>query len=663
MVIWTAELKELVKLYDSFKGRYPKLDRELDKLVKTNDENIVLVYARRCLEVIITDLCERELKRDRGTEPLKGVIDRLNKEEKIPYNITVSMQNLNSLSTFGAHPKDFDPRQVKPVVLDLTTVLEWYLKYIEDHESFVDEPGSPEEKRKEPASLIKGRLKLGKRIIMGIRVLLVTAIIIVSLLVFDIIHFGKQARAVSIGSIIVLPFENYTGQDTLDWLISGLHSCLIQDMGKIGSLHIPGTTTSQVFKDSHKTIKEITSEVKVDAALETGVLCLGEDSICFQTRLLKAGQDEEQLWIADYKVARNQILNWYSGVTKQIAKEINIKLTPEEERLLSKSRTVNKQAYEEYLKARSYLKDARKESLSKAMDNLNSAIEKEPYWAPLYAGLAELWMWIQQAGYEPPSVAAPKIYENLNKAMELDPDLAEVHYLSAMIAHLVEWNWEKSEKEFLKTLAINPNDSYSRLLYSQLLLILQRNDEALAQRELAVGLDPLNNYIMKLLYSGTLVQAGDFKAALSVAAELVAGNPMDLNANWMIEISAYRLKEYDKVIKAVGNILPVFNMKEDDIKEIERIYRESGIVTAYEELMKHLERYAENNPICFMELSCRYIIANQPDKAIDWIEKGFEIHDPQMSYITASGRFLEQLFGNPRFIAVCKKMNLPLPKD
>jgi len=498
---------------------------------------------------------------------------------------------------------------------------------------------------------------------MGIRVLLVTAIIIVSLLVFDIIHFGKQARAVSIGSIIVLPFENYTGQDTLDVLISGLHSCLIQDMGKIGSLHIPGTTTSQVFKDSHKTIKEITSEVKVDAALETGVLCLGEDSICFQTRLLKAGQDEEQLWIADYKVARNQILNWYSGVTKQIAKEINIKLTPEEERLLSKSRTVDKQAYEEYLKARSYLKDARKESLSKAMDNLNSAIEKEPYWAPLYAGLAELWMWIQQAGYEPPSVAAPKIYENLNKAMELDPDLAEVHYLSAMIAHLVEWNWEKSEKEFLKTLAINPNDSYSRLLYSQLLLILQRNDEALAQRELAVGLDPLNNYIMKLLYSGTLVQAGDFKAALSVAAELVAGNPMDLNANWMIEISAYRLKEYDKVIKAVGNILPVFNMKEDDIKEIERIYRESGIVTAYEELMKHLERYAENNPICFMELSGRYIIANQPDKAMDWIEKGFEIHDPQMTYITASGRFLEQLFGNPRFIAVCKKMNLPLPKD
>ena len=97
MTIWSTEIKDLEKLYDSFKGRHPKLDKELKKLIKTDDENMVLIYARRCLEVIITDLCERELKRPRGTEPLKGIIDKLNKEEKVPHNIIVSMQNLNSL--------------------------------------------------------------------------------------------------------------------------------------------------------------------------------------------------------------------------------------------------------------------------------------------------------------------------------------------------------------------------------------------------------------------------------------------------------------------------------------------------------------------------------------------------------------------------------------
>ena len=79
--------------------------------------------------------------------------------------------------------------------------------------------------------------------------------------------------------------------------------------------------------------------------------------------------------------------------------------------------------------------------------------------------------------------------------------------------------------------------------------------------------------------------------------------------------------------------------------------------------MKHLEKYAENNYIGFFDMAFRYIIANQPDKAMDWIEKGFESHDPLMTYITKSAQILEPLFGNPRFIAICEKMNLPLPKS
>jgi eukaryotic-like serine/threonine-protein kinase len=387
------------------------------------------------------------------------------------------------------------------------------------------------------------------------------------------------------------------------------------------------------------------------------------NSFRLRTQLIKA-EHESHLWGESFQNEINDvkdIFNIQIRVAKSIAEELKAVISPEEKRLIEKIPAADLAVYNEYLKARSYWNDFRKESLNKALEFLYSGVEKNPGWAPLYAGLAEVWMWIQQAGYEPPSVAAPKIFENLNKAMELDPDLAEAHYLSAMIAHLVEWNWGKSEKEFLKTLAINPNDAMTRMLYAQLLLILQRNDEALAQKELAVSLDPLNP-MMKLLYSGTLVQAGDFKTGLSVAEELVAAYPADLNANGMIELAAYRLKEYDKVIRSVKYSLP-FLIEENVYEGIVRIYSESGIVSAYEEIMKHLEKYAENNPICFMEMSTRYIIANQPDKAMDWIEKGFELHDPQMTYIAASGQYFNQLFGNPRFIAICEKMNLPLPKN
>jgi len=182
MAIWSAEIKELETLYHSLKGKFPDLEKELVQLLETKDANVALLYSRRSLEVIITDVCERELKRPRGTEPLKGIIDKLNREEKVPHNIIVSMQNLNSLSTFGTHPKDFEPRQVRPVLLDLTTVLEWYLEYMEDKESDIGESGASERKRKGPDGLIRGRSKPGKRIIMVTSVLLLAAIIIICFL-------------------------------------------------------------------------------------------------------------------------------------------------------------------------------------------------------------------------------------------------------------------------------------------------------------------------------------------------------------------------------------------------------------------------------------------------------------------------------------------------
>jgi tetratricopeptide (TPR) repeat protein len=156
--------------------------------------------------------------------------------------------------------------------------------------------------------------------------------------------------------------------------------------------------------------------------------------------------------------------------------------------------------------------------------------------------------------------------------------------------------------------------------------------------------------------------AGDFKTGLSLAEEVVAVDPGNYMANNAIILAAYRSKEYDKVLTAEKYLLPVL-IGEDAFKEIERIYREHGIVPAYDKIMKHLEEFAQNNPISPIDMAIRYITANQPDKAIDCIEKGFEIHDPVMIYIATKMLNLEPLFGTPRFIAICEKMNLPLPKS
>ena len=107
-------------------------------------------------------------------------------------------------------------------------------------------------------------------------------------------------------------------------------------------------------------------------------------------------------------------------------------------------------------------------------------------------------------------------------------------------------------------------------------------------------------------------------------------------------------------------IIGEIQFEDDTFKEIERIYDEQGFLAAEEEIAHQLEVFAENNSITPADLATAYIYANQPDKAMDWLEKAYEIHDPQMIFL-GKNPYYNKLKDNPRYIALLKKMNLPLP--
>jgi len=490
--------------------------------------------------------------------------------------------------------------------------------------------------------------------------------VIIGLVTFNIVEGTKGLKPGDIQSLVILPFDNLTGDDQLDYVSEGMHALLIGDVQRIGNLRVIGKTSASAIKNQGISLPEIAKKHNIQAVVEPTLTCYGEMA-CVQLKVITLYPEEKVLWVEDYMEDKSQMLNLNNRITRKMADEMMIEITPEQERLLSKSRMIDRNAYDEYLRARSSWDAFSRESLYKALDYLNSAIEKEPDWAPLYAGLARVWFGIQQMGMELPSIASPKIYENLNKANELDPDLSDSHYLShlsGLIAHLMEWNWEKSEREFLKALAINPSDAKSRIFYAQLLMIQQRNDEALAQGQWAMSLDPLNP-MMKWWYSSLLLGVGDCKTALSIAEEVVAADPGNIKFNkvyGVIEIAAFLCKDYDKAFEAGKIALLDFNIEEDAINKIDRIYDEQGFAAAYEEKTRFLLEFASNNKISPVLIANNYIWADQPDKAMDWIEMGFEIHDPQMTYIAISLDFAP-LFDNPRFIEIVKKMNLPLPED
>jgi tetratricopeptide (TPR) repeat protein len=327
--------------------------------------------------------------------------------------------------------------------------------------------------------------------------------------------------------------------------------------------------------------------------------------------------------------------------------------------LLSRSITIDRETYDNYLKGLNYLEDVDKESLMKAMEYLNRAVEKNPDWAPLYNGLTMVWASLAQMGFESPEIAGPKIFENMNKALELDPDNSDSRFLSGEMAFLAEWDWEKSEKELLKALAINPSNAIARVIYAQLLSSMQRPDEALMQANMAIDLDP-KNPMLQIQYAAVLLCLGDCENALIQAEKVTADDPGHYLANNLIESAAFRCGEYDKVMKAAKYIIPARGIS---FEKVEKIFSEKGFIAAYEEVLRQSEELAQNNFFIPIEMAIRYMWVNQPNKALEWIEKGFEIHDPNMPYITTAFYSFDPLFSNPRFIDIIKKMNLPLPKN
>jgi TolB-like protein len=656
MKIWSSEMKELENLNESLKGQLPELEKELKQLISSEDENVVLLYSRRCLEVMVTDLCEYELKRPRKTEPLKGIIDKLNSEEKVPLNIITSMHGLNSLSTFGTHPKDFDPEQVKPVLNNLTIVIRWYLKYKETQKKTKAQSDIQKEPDLTSAQLLrKTKSKTKKILIWSLSVLFVVAA------VFVIIKFSTSSRKLE-KSIAVLPFRNDSHNDSTQYFMDGVMEELLNKLQSIKSLRVIGRTSAEQFRGQAKSVSEIAKELGVNYIVEGSGQKSG-NSLRMRVQLIAAG-NERHIWGNSFEQENLDMKEYFkaqSGFAEEIANELNAAISSDERKLIAEVHSINFDVYDNYLKASQYLGDVGKESLEKALEYLNSAIKKEPNWAPLYSGLAMTWLSMQANGFEQFSVAMPEIYKNLNKALELDPNLSEAHYLKALIAHMVEWDWEKSEKEYLEALAVNPNDAQSRALYAQLLCVLQRSDEGAAQGRLALKLDPLNP-LVKVYVGAVLLCVDDCKTALTLGEQITADDPGHYYANNLILVAAYRCKEYDKVIKADSYILPLFNFKEEDIKDIEMIFDEQGIVRAYERIMKHLEKFAENNPVASMDMAIRYMCANQPEKAMDWLEKGYDMHDPQLAYMATKTFNLDPLFNNPKFIAIVKKMNLPLPK-
>ena len=318
---------------------------------------------------------------------------------------------------------------------------------------------------------------------MGSTLLLLALLFIVGLQLF-------KDRGGGIESLAVLPLVNIANDAEQEYFVEGMTEILIAELSKIKALRVISRTSVMQYKDTRKPLSEIAAELGVDAVVEGSVL-RADDRVRITVQLIEANP-ERNLWAEVYDRELRDILTLSSEVTQAIVQEIRATLTPEEKHRLASARPINPEAHEAYLEGRYHWNKRTAESLNKAIEYFQQAVEIDSNYALAYAGLADAYYLLPFAGDKPPREAVPKAKAAAMKALEFDESLAEAHVSLAGAAGAYDWDWLRSEMGFKRAIELNPGYATAHHWYGLYLMRLGRYDEAISEITRAQELDPLS---------------------------------------------------------------------------------------------------------------------------------------------------------------------------
>jgi tetratricopeptide (TPR) repeat protein len=420
------------------------------------------------------------------------------------------------------------------------------------------------------------------------------------------------------------------------------------------SLQVIARTTSMRYKKTDKPIDEIGRELGVDYVLE-GSAQREADRIRITADLIKVA-DQTQLWAERYERELAGILALQNDVAQQVAAALAVKLLPAEQARLAGARTVNPEVYDLCLRGKDSLGRMTPADFDTAEQHFERALAKDPNSAAAYAGMAGVWLHRRQLGFAPGHEAGEKARAAALKAVELDDGLAAAHLWLAGLYTWTDFNFPAAEREFKRTLELDPNDSLARALYGHLLLILGRRDEAMPQIERAVAIDPLDVNV-RVQCAWALIYAGRYDNALVQANEAIR---MQSNHHiaWAAVLNARHMKrQYAEAVAAAAAYYEGLGWPEV-AAALKTGYAESGYADAWRRATEvELAKHADEEGVAY-DAAGNYALAGDSSHALDLLERAYGARDPNIPYIGCYPIF-DPLRGEPRFQALLRQMNLP----
>ena len=456
-------------------------------------------------------------------------------------------------------------------------------------------------------------------------------------------------------SIAVLPFNNLSDDNSNQYFADGMRDDIINQLSKIKSISVKSKQSSDRFESTEFSGLEIGDALGVDY-LVNGSVQKYEGRIKIIVHLINAKSDTH-LWSKDFDREFEDIFNLEKDISIDIAKELNLVLSPSELEQIGKIPTKNLEAYNLYLKGKHFLYNYDTESLDIAEKYFKESIVFDPYFALPYSGLAEVFMFRKWPRTSEADYLKAKEYAL--KGIALDNDLSETHRVLGAIRMEYERNWAEAEKEFKMALEKDPKNAFVHLFYGRYLIYVKGDfEKGMLLFKKAIQLDPVFIY-PHIMIAECYIMMGKYELALQEVNKAKEMDNKDLWASWIIFLAYVEQGKEDLAVEELKRSWSLDPVAHVNIKPMLEAYEASGIKGVFKWFNDmDINHVGESNVYhSAYWIAEKFAFLAEHDKAMEWLEIAYNRNNAELFKVKYD-RFFKNMRTNPEFLALLKKMDL-----
>ncbi len=470
----------------------------------------------------------------------------------------------------------------------------------------------------------------------------------------------------AITSVAVLPFVNDSNDPNAEYLSDGITESIINSLSQLPRLKVMSRNAVFRFKGRNLDPQEVGRSLNVGAVL-TGRLVKVGDQLVIKTELIDVA-DGSQLWGAEYNNNRSDLLSVQGEISRKISEKLRFRLTGEDEEKLSKRYTTDFEAYELYLKGRYFWNKRGEAGLRNGINFFRAAEERDPNYALAYSGLADSYALLCDIGVVAPVEEMPKAKAAAQKAVDIDPTLAEGYTSRAFVKLAYDWDWLGAEADFKRALELNSKYPTAHQWYASYLVQMGKFDQARQEIEQAQQLDPLSPIISSNagLYSYFEHRYDEAIAQYKKTLEI---DPNFWVARHYLGLAYAKKGSHDLAITALRELLaspgggalkPEVIEKDPEVAaSLGFAYAKAGRRAEAEQILETLKNLSQRRYVSGLYMAIIHTGLNQQDQAIEYLSKAFAGRHPGLVLIRVDPIF-DDLHSNEHFKQLVKRFE-PMP--